>query len=536
MHSGTLEREAEYRLRSTSIVCHADCARLVAEERYRYQFSLANVYACEPPVEEAKRRVSWLCSGLTADLTLPYYLPFEMRRMIARHLLGEYAVAKAISCWLQHPPPSDISVDVSTKVFARYTEFEGISYISSLTNAPGKEYELVYSPDPERQVKCVYVCENHLGIRQIHFSCGDQVPPVTSFPGAWWNTLQCPSPEAKVHGKTDGIKLRDLGWSEPICEPPPVSACAWELPLPVTTDIRLYDLVGMYPTDSRDLLAPLRVSGNSKPRMSELRYNDRGITGYSVCWRGGPVYIHCHAEEESLSFYNSPCFMNGTWLYMPLHQDELLVDIWIRRRQLPHDLAFVFRTNKGRIMTAGPQARSGQSPYQWTYVPGRLFFENSLDGILRIGLETTPPAPPKRAVAFKPLYPFPNSTTVESYFYSMASLRNEVEVTPCRCKTANTSAVIGLLLRYANGYQTSVGEIQLNLLEDTVQVGQIEKMTLEFSTIHRFPYVSDIYFSHAESSSALLLDIYWTGYLEWWHSQRQCMTCCNGQRSPLTRM
>lgn len=193
-------------------------------------------------------------------------------------------------------------------------------------------------------------------------------------------------------------------------------------------------------------------------------------------------------------------------------------------------------------MTAGPQARPNQLPFSWTHldtlknIPSRIFFDNAPFGISQLGLETPPPVSRKDAVALNPLSPFPQSTSLENYFYSVASLHNVVEVMPCCLKTANISVIIGLLLRYIDGDQTSVGEVRLDLLADSIRVDQSEKMILGFSSVDGFPYVASVHFSHVDRGQSILLDVHWTGYLEWWFSRRQCKIYHNGQASPATRL
>lgn len=318
-----------------AILCHLDCVRLVAQERYK--FSLANAYAYEPSAEERRRRIAWLRFNLTSDLTLSRDLPIEIRQMIAQHLLREYAVLKATSCLRSLQRPVDICVDVSAEVWARYTDFEGIKYVSDLTNRPSPRegYRVIFVPDSVQRVDCIYVSEDHLGIRQICFSSCAKVPPAALSPGVWWRALQLPSLKAKVHGKTDGIKLRDVGWSKPMCQPHLVSTYAWELPLPPTTNIRLYSLSNANTTSSCDLLAPLRISDKARARMTSFKCNDPKAIGYSVCWKEQPIYIHAHTKGESLSFYDSPRYTSGIWLHMSLCRDEFVTDVWIRRRRLP---------------------------------------------------------------------------------------------------------------------------------------------------------------------------------------------------------
>ncbi|KAI0161801.1 hypothetical protein GGR52DRAFT_561172 [Hypoxylon sp. FL1284] len=523
-----------------TVLCHRNCLRVVPEHQDR--FFLATTYAYDPPIEERKRRTAWLLDDLTTVLKLPRYVAFEIRQMIAEHLLCEYAASKAALCWLgPQQQPTKVSLDASTKIWARYTEFEGVRYVSDLSNKPGEEYELVFVPDLARPVKCIYMSEDHLGIRQVYFSSSMETPRTSRSFNVWWMTLRRPSPVAKVRVKSDGMKIRDVGWTD---QASPVRSYAWELPRSPNTYIRLHTLADKPSTFSENVMAPLRVSGIVRVRMASLRCNDSDITGYSVCWNHQPTYLHAHSRGEDLSFYDTPLHQDGIWLYMPLHETEFLEDIWIRRNELPRDNTLVFRTSKGRITIAGTHTTSMPPQYSWTHlctlqnVPSQLFFESSNKhpyGISDLGLETRPPTPKKAPVASVPSFPFPINSSVDRFFYSSASLVDVVGVRPCCLKRGEMSAIIGLILRDSDGFETAVGQVRLDTLQDSVQIDRSEKMTLEFSKNGRVPYATGIHFApmdhvvDANSEQSVLLDVPWKGKIEWWFSERQCRVFHNGK-------
>ncbi|KAI2631848.1 hypothetical protein GGR54DRAFT_2487 [Hypoxylon sp. NC1633] len=546
--NGRISEVFEYddiQVRGRGIVCHSGCARLVVQKPYNV--SLATSYAYEPSMRELTRRETWLRSNLASDLILSHhhYIPPELRQMIAQQLLREYAVLKAASCLHKLQRPTNICVDLSTKVWARYTEFEGITYISDLTNRPGDGYEVIFDPESAQRIDCMYMSEDHLGVRQIHFSSCGQVPPATPSLGVWWTTLQTASSNPKVLGKIDSIKLRDVAWVEPIPELAPVSTCAWEIPTAPTTRIK-FSTIGHSSYDLYcEFLAPLCITNKARPRMALLRCNNLDITGYSIFWDESLIYMHAHTEGEKLSFYDHPTRANGFWLYMPLDHGEFLEDIWARRNRLPPGDGLVFRTNRGRIMTAGPYLHPGPLKYSWEHLqtlentPSRLFFQYSASGISSLGLETSPPISLKNPVGLRPFSPPPKCLTLRSFFFSRASLEDVVEVTPCCMEAAGISAIIGLLFRYADGHRWSVGEVRFDLLQDGIRVNNSEAMTLGFATPRGYPYVTSFRHSNvdrgqSDRSQLVLLDIHWTGYLEWWFSRQQCKVYHNGQASPET--
>lgn len=64
--------------------------------------------------------------------------------------------------------------------------------------------------------------------------------------------------------------------------------------------------------------------------MSVVSCNDPQTTAYSLCWNWEILMLHAHRVGESLDFYQASRTMDeaAIWLYMPLHEGEVLTQIW----------------------------------------------------------------------------------------------------------------------------------------------------------------------------------------------------------------
>ncbi|KAI8959431.1 hypothetical protein F5Y11DRAFT_368065 [Daldinia sp. FL1419] len=498
-------------------VCDLECVKfLVFKPR---GFLQATAYAFEPSFYERQRRFAWLRLQLASHINLPRpYLPMELRNEIAQYLLREYSITRAAKNWLTFRVPIDIYVDISTKIWARYIEFEGIKYLATLSNKPCDDGILLIG-NSISEIHNIYISEDHLGIRQIYFTYPTHAS-ITPSSGIWWRTLPRPYSDVKLHGKTDGLKLRDLAWSQASRTPTP-RRIAWDIPRLPTSVVRHYSL------------------GGTAHRMASVPYNTPAVIAYSFCWNRQLISIYAHiAGEDSLLYKSTSTDRTGDiWLYMPINSGEYITEIWMRHRQLARELALIVRTNIGRIMVTGPQPKKSWPPCTWTLLdtpenlPNRLFFEDSPSGIQELGFETCLPTPQKCAAVPIPASPYPESTSLEDYFYTSASLEGVVAVTPCRVKQANIFIFTGMLLHYANGYENAVGQVRFDCLDDIFRVDSSETLTLGFLTMGGCPYVANIQLSPPKKDNMVYLNIPRHGWIEWWFSYRQCKVYCNGKAS-----
>ncbi|OTB05541.1 hypothetical protein M426DRAFT_319811 [Hypoxylon sp. CI-4A] len=511
-----------------AVVCHFECVKCLPFY-LAGSFALALNYSYEPPLNEKKRRIAWLSSSLTSNLSLSYNLPNELRSEIAQHLLREYAIMNARSFWTTGGSTNTL-LDLELTIWVRYVEFEGIKYISSITNHPDPNaHDILFNPNPAFQIDNIFISEDHLGIRQVYFRPTGQTPRLAPSPGVWWKTLVRPRLEEKLCVKTDGVKLRDITWSNTDAAMS-VRRIASDTPRSPRPPVRFYNF------------------GRTTNRMASFNCNGPTITGYSFLWNFSPKFIHAHTAGENLSFYKTAGVYfdrdvkTGIWLYAPMRRDELITEIWFRYGRMNRDFALVIRTNAGRVTVVGPQTLPNWPPCSWTLLDTpepdgcRVFFEDSSHGIRKLGFEAPPPAPGRNIAIPAPISPYPESTTLEDYFYTSASLVNVIGVIPCRSTNSDIVSIVGIILNYANGYQTTVGQVFVDRLEPVVDVSPSETMIFQFSTVDGFPYVTNIHFSSLESVPASGMEIHWNGRLEWWFSYRQCKIYHNGKASPITKM
>ncbi|SPQ20852.1 7fe6b43f-d362-4d17-a62d-94c47311d6b1 [Thermothielavioides terrestris] len=224
--------------------------------------------------------------------------------------------------------------------------------------------------------------------------------------------------------------------------------------------------------------------------MTSFVCNDPATIGYSAFCDENPYYIRSHtAGERDLSFYDSwspktPEMRKAGWLYIPVGVDERITEVWVRSYVcglVTETFAVIFRTNKGRCLVLGSHPASGGGNYQYALVcrpaehgPSRIYFDLSLYGIHSLAVDT--PLPSGAVVLpspAPPVSPCPELGPYEIFTYTSAALDGVVEVTPCRSDVAEFGpAITGLLLRYADGRQASLGQVRLDRLEQPVKVAE----------------------------------------------------------------
>jgi hypothetical protein len=200
-------------------------------------------------------------------------------------------------------------------------------------------------------------------------------------------------------------------------------------------------------------------------------------------------------------------------------------------------------TNKCRITLLGPHPAPHWRACNWTllYKPSatssRIFFDDSPYGIHKLAFESPEPVSPcEFPVLPEPSSPYPESTSIDDYFYTSAVLDNVIELTPCNGETAGRPSVIGLLLRYSNGNQACVGQFRLDRTAKTIVVNDSSMMWLSFDAVDGYPFVSSVGVSRPpKPMSRRCLHISWVGKLEWWFSYRQCKVYYRSQTSMATR-
>lgn len=193
-----------------AIGCHTMCADSVPAV-LRASFLKILAYQYEPSPANVVRRYGWICSQWASTPILRYtrpLLPQEIRLEVARHLLHgpvlrRYAVA--LTCtWKKNMDCGNAHIRVSAGIWANFINFEGVRYISSLSNTRGECHtELLFTPSSSRPVDVVYIAENHLGTVQVLFGSSGQTPSVQRRQGLWWRLVRLHEREPTLTIQTD---------------------------------------------------------------------------------------------------------------------------------------------------------------------------------------------------------------------------------------------------------------------------------------------------------------------------------------------
>ncbi|KAI1328379.1 hypothetical protein F5Y16DRAFT_160160 [Xylariaceae sp. FL0255] len=185
------------------IICHAQCISPPIPSLFE-----ATTYSYEPWPNESLRRARWICSGLASMIymALSSTLPYEICSMIACYCLRQHAAQDMIR-FCRENSAVDFRVDLSRPVWARYALLDGLAYIVTLTNGPAQTSDVLITL-PTESLKTIFVGEDHLGVREIHFTGTSTKAPGQYKQGLWWRTCQAKGLE--LEGRTDGHKLRRL--------------------------------------------------------------------------------------------------------------------------------------------------------------------------------------------------------------------------------------------------------------------------------------------------------------------------------------
>ncbi|KAL2159726.1 hypothetical protein VTH06DRAFT_2295 [Thermothelomyces fergusii] len=504
-----------------AVGCHPECLGFVPPESLS-AFIEATSYRYQPQTIEDKRRIRWLQNTWSSILCETYHLPLELCDYIAQYCLRPFAVLRALASWENVRATSRISF--STKVWARYTLFEGVRYISSVTNEQASETDtgakLVFDPGSGPNDTTILVGEDHLGVRELLVLPSSKNRTVRERPNIWWRSVTVPRSDPELESQVDGIKLRSLTRGE---ESPQI---LWRLPQQSTKVMHLFPLKIRYPFKAI--------------RMSAFECNDPAITGYSVYHSFGIRAIHAHRRGEGADCYKIEPVMFGVWQYMPIDEDESLVEIWAHYDGYIPIPSLMFKTDKGRMRFMGAWPLDHRSGWTLLAQPSKepsWICYNARAGHTRVfGLEAPPPTPDGRG----PDIPMPLSRCPrecqEPYYYSSAHLDGVSLVTPSLACIGDTSVITGLLLRHSNKHTSSVGQVRLDSLGPPFKVRPSDRLYLGLLETNMGGHCVVIAATSrpSDTRSIVWLDLPWHGLLEWWFSYRQCKIHHGNKSSPDT--
>ncbi|RGP62448.1 hypothetical protein FLONG3_10220 [Fusarium longipes] len=434
-------------------------------------------YSYEPSSKEDERRYERILNHLNQVMRKEFTnLPTEILFMVNKHLVLHYAIASLSGL----RRPKRWRVAPHKDVWATHFSLNGIDYISSLSNTPRLGSQLLWKASDSREEQYLYISEDYLGIR--HIVNDPSMKSAEERHNGLWRTLPIEGPILNFYD--DGLKLRRVGSA--VLNP----TIYWPYPMMP----RLLKSMAYHVTKR----LPSYFDMTKEARMVALNFNEPGITAYSTCWyEDRLIDIHAHEHGESLDFYQeldediktrwpnkklddgSPASIPH-WVYLPLNNGEKIEQVWLRtendaedgnesheRRQetvsSPQEIAIALLTSHSRVLIMG-MVGTIQNEWKciaWTSTgsPMRVFFNSSMDGVsLFAGLTVGGGDSDNNSIPAR-LSNLLDTETKPSN--SGASLGGVEEVVICKDKTK----ISGLLLRYTDGKQTSIGRFRFDCAE-----------------------------------------------------------------------
>lgn len=187
-----------------------------------------------------------------------------------------------------------------------------------------------------------------------------------------------------------------------------------------------------------------------------------------------------------------------------------------------------FRTDKGRTVVFGPDPRTyPKSKYTLLDLPCReevsqVFLEESSLGVRNIAFDSARPKQTSTLV-FPPhgLARTPVSTPQDPIFFSGASLAGLRDVVPCKGRVGSLHAIIGLLLRYSDGREVSLGQVRLDRMDAPMSVSGRFSLWVGLSTVSFGQYAMAVDFSRGSDVGVVKwVEIRDDEWAEWWFSRQ----------------
>ncbi|KAI8625595.1 hypothetical protein F5Y19DRAFT_489415 [Xylariaceae sp. FL1651] len=399
--------------------CHVDCIqRGISYSLPIPELFNATAYAYSPSPGEDLRRLRWMRRRLITiiHIFLSKSLSYEVCDIIARYLLLEYAL-QIISEFCQSAA-SDFFVDLSKPVWACYASLDGLAYIISLTNNPTLDNTKPIL-QPDAPIKTIYVAEDHLGVREVHFA----IPtPDCHRPGLWWRTVRVH--RTTLFGETDGFKLRrvyDTRAGRAISTFG--SDVLWATPRVFTKRLRFSNI--RIQTMLKKSAEPLRMTPF---RLEEGNWD--------------LLALKAHTSREDLSYYKYVAVNNpkALWVYIPIRLHERITEIWrcfsiYRSGKYSDNAALILVTNIGRTYFIGQYPKPEKS------LEYKLLYKRLLDNDL-LFVDNGPVG-----------------------IYTVASgVENVAYFRLCRAKPG--SIITGLIFEYTDGHRESKLWLRISLSYD----------------------------------------------------------------------
>ncbi|KAI3530984.1 hypothetical protein CABS02_14334 [Colletotrichum abscissum] len=515
------------------IGCHVICIEVTSPETFTNILDAA-AHAFEPPAIADKRRIRWfefyLADVIRTASRHISSLPREVLSNIAAWALDDRSTCHHLAVHFASQTCAETegntSVQFSEKIYARHVEFEGVQYIGHLRNTPGGNQDfLLFDPSLSTFIDSLYIASDHLGIRRLLFADSSKPCAIEQEIGIWWKAVKLEDVGGLIRIRSDGLKLRELVVDDTIV----LQEMYWGLPHLSSVCSRFEDICGAEPSN----------------HMSVVSCNDPQTTAYSLCWNWEILMLHAHRAGESLDFYQALRTMDeaAMWLYMPLHEGEVLTQIWKFEGELRTAIGLLLVTDQRRSTFLGVQPRPNWGRSKWTLLdlPGKatshIYAETTTCGVRRLGFQSPRPRYRDRRPAVEWPTPYPLSRHDEYYAWNRARLKHVVEIVPCNRQRMGKPIIIGLLLRYADGTSACVGQIRLDCLQRAMTVDPTSTLWLGFWLTGDGPCIGSAILAKEQPvvpACETWFEVEWRDDLQWWFSNKKCRLSHQGRLSPKT--
>ncbi|KFG80497.1 hypothetical protein MANI_119699 [Metarhizium anisopliae] len=239
--------------------------------------------------------------------------PPELRRLVARDLVREYAVVNLHHLVHNAPTvPNTVTIDLEQDVYASYVRIEGSTYVQSLHNEAPQGARLdckhIHSPHPGQIVRNIFLEYDHLGIRGVHV-CAPRSDSQQTADNVWWVELRRQQGLRHILAVSDGLKVRGImDGMEQDATDGSIRGPAWPEP---ATECKVIDLEGL----KISTFPPRGL------RMSHVEFNAPHVEGYFIAiFRRQVIKLQAHRQRESRHFYHDADIIckDLTWIYMPV--------------------------------------------------------------------------------------------------------------------------------------------------------------------------------------------------------------------------
>lgn len=177
--------------------CHLECHRFVSDQAKRLSVIKAASYQYKPLKAQDERRRWWLLSRWSCLIQEKYRLPLEVCNQIASECLRQFAITNVLVSL--DMARSTMPVRISQTLMARYTVFEGVRYITSISKSMSSSDGISTASEA---LPTVFVAEDHLGIRGF-LEGADSASKVEACTGIWWRIARASGSRMRLRTKTD---------------------------------------------------------------------------------------------------------------------------------------------------------------------------------------------------------------------------------------------------------------------------------------------------------------------------------------------